>query len=139
MAHTTPQLLDSQLPDPNDTQDYGSDFDDEELEELNREVNRIYGSQKTTRADIEDNPITNHIEYIPTDVLVARVPNASHPRLSQYQRINIEFEDDRNTERIGDEGNTTLTCPDRKFFPSINFPNSFGHQKDFHLTYTYSA
>ena len=131
MAHTTPQLLDSQLPDPNDTQDYGSDFDDEELEELNREVDRIYGSQKTTKADIEDNPITNDIEYIPTDVLVARVPNTSHPRLSQFQRINIEFEDDRNTERIGDGGNTTLSYPDRKFSLLLTSPIPSGTKRIF--------
>lgn len=115
MSHTNSRLLASQLPDPNDTQNYGSDFDDEELEELNREVHRIYGSQKTTKAYIEDNPITNDVEYIPTDVSVARVPNFSQSRLSQSQRINIEFEDDRSTERIGNGSNTTVTYPDRKF------------------------
>ena len=121
MAHTISQLLASQLPDPNDTQDYGSDLDDEELEELNREVDRIYGLQKTTKADIEDNPITNDVEFIPTDVSVARVPNSSQPRLSQSQRINIELEDDRSTERIGDGRNTTVTYPDRKFSHLFTF------------------
>ena len=110
---TSSHLLASQLPDPNDTQDYGSDFNDEELEELNREVDRIYGKQPTPAIEIEDNPITNDVEYLPTNASVARVPHSSQPQLSQ--RIEVELQDD--SERISDGNREKVTYPDRKSLP----------------------
>lgn len=136
MAGAAQQFLSAaQLPDPNDTQDYGSDFDDEELQELNHEIDRIYGKQPTAGIVIEDNPITNDVEYVPTDVSVARIPVSSQPRSSQSrsQPAHIEeFEDD--SQRAGYRGETTIAYPDRKSTPSY-----FQSKKRSCLTYTYSV
>lgn len=110
MGHIS-QLLVSQLPDPNDTQDYGSDFDDSELEELNHEIDRIYGKEgRPSQADTEDNPITNDVENISAEQPVAKVPLLSQ----RSGPLHVEFEDDTSTAAPSDGSKTAITHPDSK-------------------------
>ena len=109
--HTTAPSPSSKPQSQDDETDYGSDFSDGELQELNREIDRIYGRTPSSTVAIEDNPIINNVENIPLDELPsqgrARVPRSSQRR---GKAVRIEFED----ERAGHGGRDQVAYPDRK-------------------------
>lgn len=94
--------------------DYGSDFSEEELQELNREIDRIYGRTPNATgatAAIEDNPILSNVEFVAPDESPsqerARIPCSSQRR---GEVVRIEFEDDKTGVCRGSE----VVYPDRK-------------------------
>lgn len=91
--------------------DYGSDFSEEELQELNREIDRIYGRTPPVVIATEDNPIVHNVESPALDESpsqeLARLPRSSQRR---GQAVRIEFEDD-NTSLLG---GGQVAYPDRK-------------------------
>ena len=100
--------------------DYGSEFSEEELQELNREIDRIYGRTPSTTAAVEDNPILQNVEAIAPDESPsqerARIPRVSRKRQKRGDATRIEFED--NTKVLGrGEGQDTVSYPDRKSHP----------------------
>lgn len=111
-----------------DESDYFSDFDEEELEELNREVQRIYadkGQEEGTKLKEvqEDNPIGNDVEYTVSQE-VARLPKT--PSRNSSAHMVVEFEAETNTTQNTSYGGTDapfsttfVTYPDRK--PLISY------------------